>query len=187
MSALGIGLFWVSALLAIAGGLGTVSAKSAIRSAMSLLVTILGIAGLYVTLSAQLLAAVQIIVYAGAVVVLFVFVIMLVGGSGAERSLIDDTKQTRTMSAAIFALVSAGALVLVGRAGVGGPHVFERPRPEFGSVYAVGRMLFTDGVFAFELVGVLLLVAIVGVMAIARTRRTAELPADAAKQQGTAS
>lgn len=187
MSALGIGLFWVSALLAVAGALGTVAAKSAIRSAMSLLLSILGIAGLYVTLSAQLLAAVQVIVYAGAVVVLFVFVIMLVGGSGAESGSGDDTRRTRAIGTALFALVSAGALVLVGRAGIGGPHVFERPRAEFGSVYEVGRALFTDGVFAFELVGVLLLVAIVGVMAIARTRRPAPLAEAAPKQEEPAS
>jgi NADH-quinone oxidoreductase subunit J len=187
MSALGIGLFWLSALLAIAGGLGTVAAKSAIRSAMSLLVTILGIAGLYITLSAQLLAAVQIIVYAGAVVVLFVFVIMLIGGRGTEPGSRDDTRRTRAVATALFALVSAGALVLIGRAGIGGPHVFERPRPEFGSVYALGRTLFTDGVFAFELVGVLLLVAIVGVMAIGRARRAAVLPAPTANQEGSAS
>ncbi len=187
MSALGIGLFWLAALLAVAGALGTVAAKSAIRSAMSLLVTILGIAGLYVTLSAQLLAAIQLIVYAGAVVVLFVFVIMLVGGRGTEGAGRDDTRQTRTVAAALFALVSAGALVLVARAGIGGPHVFDRPRPEFGSVYAVGQALFTDGVFAFELVGVLLLVAIVGVMAIARTHRSAPLAQTASKQEENAS
>ncbi len=176
MSALGIGLFWLSALLAVAGSLGTVAAKSSIRSAMSLLVAILGVAGLYVTLSAQLLAAIQLIVYAGAVVVLFVFVIMLIGGAGTEDGWKgDDTKRARIIATTLFALAAAGALALVARAGIGGPHIFDPPRAEFGSVYAVGRAIFTDTVFAFELVGVLLLVAVVGVMAIARTRKTPQV------------
>jgi NADH-quinone oxidoreductase subunit J len=163
------GLFYLSALLAIAGALGTVASKSAIRAAMSLMTTIFGIAGLYVTLSAQLLAAIQIMVYAGAVVVLFVFVIMLLGGQG-EPSHDNRSFWTRVIGAGLFALSAILAAVLVARTGLGGPHVFDPPRTEFGSVSALGKVMFTDGVIAFELVGVLLTAAIVGVMAVARTR-----------------
>lgn len=163
------GLFYLSALLAIAGALGTVASKSAIRAAMSLLLTIFGIAGLYLTLSAQLLAAIQVIVYAGAVVVLFVFVIMLLGGQGERKA---DTRslKTRAVGAGLFGLTALVTAVLVARAGIGGPHVFDPPRPELGSVAALGKVMFTDGVVAFELVGILLTAAIVGVMAVARTR-----------------
>ncbi|MCU0690137.1 MAG: NADH-quinone oxidoreductase subunit J [Polyangiaceae bacterium] len=170
MTALEQGLFYVSAAVAIAGALGTVASRSPIRSAMSLLLTIMGIAGLYVTLSAQLLAAIQVMVYAGAVVVLFVFVIMLLGGQG---QLGQDTRSlgTRVVGAALFATASLVTVILIARAGLGGPHIFDPARIELGSVDALGRVMFTDGVVAFELVGVLLTAAIVGVMAIARSRR----------------
>lgn len=163
------GLFYLSALLAIAGALGTVASKSAIRAAMSLLVAIFGITGLYVTLSAQLLAAIQVMVYAGAVVVLFVFVIMLLGGQPDVKS-DNRSLKARVVGVGLFALSAIVAAVLVARAGIGGPHIFDAPRPEFGSVAALGKVMFTDGVVAFELVGVLLTAAIVGVMAVARTR-----------------
>ncbi|HNS98453.1 MAG TPA: NADH-quinone oxidoreductase subunit J [Polyangiaceae bacterium] len=163
------GLFYVSALLAVAGALGTVASKSAIRSAMSLLATIVGIAGLYLTLSAQLLAAIQILVYAGAIVVLFVFVIMLLGGQ-VQPNQDKRTSSSRAIGAGLFALSAILAAVLVARAGLGGPHLFDPPRIEFGSVSELGRVMFTDGVIAFELIGVLLTTAIVGVMAVARTR-----------------
>ncbi|MFW5740147.1 MAG: NADH-quinone oxidoreductase subunit J [Myxococcota bacterium] len=163
------GLFYLSALLAIAGALGTVASKSAIRAAMSLLLTIFGIAGLYVTLTAQLLAAIQVIVYAGAVVVLFVFVIMLLGGQGDPKT-DNRTLRSRIVGAGLFGLTALVAAALVARAGIGGPHIFDPASPEFGSVAALGKVMFTDGVVAFELVGVLLTAAIVGVLAVARTR-----------------
>ena len=175
MSVLGPGMFYVMALLALAGALGTVLSRSAIRSAMSLLLTILGIAGLYVTLSAQVLAAIQVMVYAGAVVVLFVFVIMLLGGPG---KVVSDmrTLRSRTAATILFAVSAIAAFILVARAGIGGPHIFDPPRLDLGSVDALGRVMFTDGAVAFELVGVLLTAAIVGVMAIARTRKPTAAP-----------
>jgi NADH-quinone oxidoreductase subunit J len=188
MSYLGPALFYLCSLLTLAGGLGTVLSRNAIRSAMSLLVTILGIAGLYIALSAQLLAAVQLIVYAGAVVVLFVFVIMMLGPAGQP---IRD-KRTFSTRAVGAGLVLAGTLVALGlvwkaaalsnqfdtsslpkkplQPGPLFPHYFDPPRPELGSVEGLGQALFSDGLIAFELSGLLLLVAIVGVMAIARTR-----------------
>ncbi len=176
------GLFYLSALLAIAGALGTVASKSAIRAAMSLMVTIFGIAGLYVTLSAQLLAAIQIMVYAGAVVVLFVFVIMLLGGQGEVKH---DNRSlaSRIVGAGLFALSAGITALLVARVGIGGPHVFDPPKTEFGSVSALGKVMFTDGVIAFELVGVLLTAAIVGVMAVARTHRVK--PGEKSKEVGS--
>ncbi|PIE06089.1 MAG: NADH-quinone oxidoreductase subunit J [Sorangium cellulosum] len=163
------GLYYLSAVLAIAGALGTVGSKSAIRAAMSLLVTILGIAGLYITLSAQLLAAIQVMVYAGAVVVLFVFVIMLLGGQG-EPKRDSSSFKIRAAAAGMFGVASIMTVLLVMRVGIGGPHIFDPPHAEFGSVAALGKVMFTDGIVAFELVGVLLTAAIVGVMAVARTR-----------------
>lgn len=164
-----LGLFYLSALLALVGALGTVASKSAIRAAVSLMVAITGIAGLYVTLSAQLLAAIQILVYAGAVVVLFVFVIMMLGGQGESKTL-DRSLTARILGAGALAFCAAIAALLFARVGIGGPHIFDPPKVEFGSVTTLGRALFSDGIIAFELTGVLLTAAIVGVMAVARTR-----------------
>jgi len=182
MSALGPALFFVVSAIAIAGALITVLSKNAIRAAMGLLTTIIGIAGLYLTLSAQVLAAVQLIVYAGAVVVLFVFVIMMLGPSGGP---IADkrTFKSRAVGGGLFAAAAAVAVFLAframsamtqpasGKLPQSFPHTFDPPRPELGTVDGIGRALFSDGMVAFELSGLLLLVAIVGVMAVARTRQ----------------
>lgn len=200
MSYLGPALFTLCSLLTIAGGLGTVLSRNAIRSAMSLLVSILGIAGLYIALSAQLLAAVQLIVYAGAVVVLFVFVIMMLGPEGTPAG---DKRTQRTRAAGV-GLIAAGTLVALGlvwkaaallnqfdmktlakqplRPGPSFPHVFDPARADLGTVEGLGRALFSDGMIAFELSGLLLLVAIVGVMAVARPRSAqGEAPAEGSR------
>lgn len=189
MSYLGPASFYLCSLLAVAGALGTVLTRNTIRAAMCLLVTIVGIAGLYLALSAQLLAAVQLIVYAGAVVVLFVFVIMMIGPTNAPTR---DTRtfKTRAAGAGLFAAATLIALGLVWKAAAllnlfdmnalakkpllrapSFPHVFDPPRADLGGVEGLGRALFGEGMVAFELSGLLLLVAIVGVMAIARTRQ----------------
>ena len=83
MSALGYAYFYVCATLAVLGAIATIAAKNPIRGAMGLLLMILSIAGLFLALHAQFLAAIQLIVYAGAIVVLFLFVIMLLGPSAS--------------------------------------------------------------------------------------------------------
>ncbi len=207
MSYLGQALFYVSSLVALAGALSTVLSRSAIRAAMGLLAAIVGIAGLFLTLSAQLLAAVQLILYAGAVVVLFVFVIMLMGPAGSLSIADSRTRLTRTVAAGLFALTALVALVVMLRGGslladantaysarshqaashiaapvATFPHRFEPPRQELGTVAGLGNALLTDGVVALELSGVLLLVAIVGVMAVARSSRKPDARASAAAE-----
>ena len=86
MNALGAVYFYACAVLALAGALGVVIAKNPIRGAMGLLLLILSVAGLFLALHAQFLAAIQLIVYAGAIVVLFLFVIMLLGPNAATPS-----------------------------------------------------------------------------------------------------
>ena len=113
---LGLSFFGVCAVVALVGALSTVLAKNPIRSAMGLLLTISGIAGLYLALHAQLLAALQLIVYAGAVVILFVFVIMLLGPDATGT---DDPKASfvRYGGAGLFILGALGAAAkrVVGR------------------------------------------------------------------------
>ncbi len=177
MTVVELGLFYVSALLTLVGALGTVASKNPIRAAMSLATSMFGIAGLYLALSAEVMAAVQVIVYVGAVVVLFVFVIMILGPTGTAAK--DNfTWKTRAAGAGLFAIASMGALILALRANHAGLHVFDKYRTGFGTVDGLGRSLFTGGLVAFELTGILLLVAIVAVMAIARARRPAPQPPD---------
>src|SRR5260221_12690705 len=107
--------FGLAALFTLLGGIGTVAARNPIRSAMGLLMTIVGTAGLFLMLSAEFLAAVQVLVYAGAVVVLFLFVIMLLGPSATSGP---DTRtwSARYLAAAVFLASSVAAVVLLARA-----------------------------------------------------------------------
>ncbi len=160
-------LFGICSALCVAGALIVVLAKNPIRGAMGLLSTIVGIAGLFLRLNAQFLAAMQLLVYAGAVVILFVFVVMLLGPNAA----VTDRGQK---GAAISRMI--GALVVIG-IGAGAlrlftdleTHAFTTIGPEHGSVEAVGGMIFREALVPFELATVLLIVAVVGAIAVART------------------
>ncbi|MBI2896797.1 MAG: NADH-quinone oxidoreductase subunit J [Deltaproteobacteria bacterium] len=161
-------VFWASAGLALACALLTVLSGRAIRSAVFLLGTVLSIAVLYTLLDAHFLAAIQVIVYAGAVVVLFVFVIMLLG-PGSEVGRQRRMKLTRALGAA--SLLSVGGVLAWALAA-------ERPEaalPEgFGTVRSVASALFRENVFTFEAVSVLLLVAIIGAVAVAKGKKSQE-------------
>src|SRR5579883_1412988 len=104
--------FYACAAMAVLGALGVVLAKNPIRSAMGLLLLILSVAGLFLALHAQFLAAIQLIVYAGAIVVLFLFVIMLLGPSAAPPA---DRRGVfaRTLGGLVFAAAAAGGGGLV--------------------------------------------------------------------------
>jgi NADH-quinone oxidoreductase subunit J len=170
MSAGGI-LFLVCAAACIVGALATVTARNPVRGAMGLLTTIVGIAGLFLKLSAQFLAAIQLIVYAGAVVVLFVFVLMLLGADArAVRE--DRARVAKLASGVLLAVMAVGVMfALVPRAG--DATVLAPVTPDHGTVEAVGRMLFTVGIVPFELATALLIVAVVGAVAVARTKHAA--------------
>src|SRR4051812_40606092 len=127
--------FYLCALLAIAGALVTITNPNPIRGAMGLLMMIVSIAGLFLALHAQFIAAIQLIVYAGAIVVLFLFVIMLLGPSSMTPR--DHRGRiARTIGGALFAIVSIGALLLVihGAKAVAPVHVDE----SFGGIDAFG-------------------------------------------------
>src|SRR5260370_25440801 len=115
MTALSAIYFYACAVLSVVGALGVVIAKNPIRGAMGLLLLILSIAGLFLPLRAQFLAAIQLIVYAGAIVVLFLFVIMLLGPSAStpnDRCAVI----VRTASGGLFALGGIAVLVATARA-----------------------------------------------------------------------
>jgi NADH-quinone oxidoreductase subunit J len=163
--------FALCSIVALVGALCTVLAKNPIRGAMGLLLTIVGIAGLFLKLNAQFLAAIQLIVYAGAVVVLFVFVIMLLGPDAghAEQTSEPKGKLARALAGGLMALISLVTLVLVLRS-ADKPVRFGYVGPQHGSVEAVGQQLFTKAVVPFELATALLIVAVVGAIAVARSR-----------------
>ncbi len=179
MSAGGEIVFIVCALVAIVAAVLTVSVQSPLRAAVALLTNILSLAGLYLTLHAHLLAAIQLLVYAGAVVVLFVFVIMLIGPSAVPRAADGKGLLVRTGAAALMAMVGGG--VAFGVAAVDRPYVDldqcagrVAECGQFGGVEALGRAIYQDAVVPFELVSILLLVAIIAAVAVARGHTPAE-------------
>ena len=164
----GNAFFALAALLSLSGACMTIASRSPIRSAVGLLITIIGIAALFLKLNAQFLAAIQLIVYAGAVVVLFVFVIMLLGpDAGDGEGTVARARLARYGAGAFFAVLALGAAHLVSRA-AGNPTRFGVARLEHGSVEAIGSLLFKGEVIPFELTTALLIVAVVGAIAVAR-------------------
>ena len=153
--------FWIFAALLLVSSVLVISCRSPINSAMALIFGLFCMSGIFVLLEAYFLAAVQILVYAGAVMVLFLFVIMLLDLKAEERH------RLKLMNAAVGAAVAAvfaRELYLVVR---GFP---ERgtPLPPAGTVEGVGRALFSDYLLPFEVTSLLLLVAMIGVVLLSR-------------------
>ena len=172
MSALGTIYFYACALAALAGAIGVVASKNPIRSAMGLLLLILSIAGLFLALHAQFLAAIQLIVYAGAIVILFLFVIMLLGPSASTPS--DRRGLTvRVFGGGLFGLAGLAALWAVAAAANAAHRTMPMPQPDagFGGIDAFGSVLFHDALVPFEVSSALLMVAVLGAMAVARGRQ----------------
>ena len=157
--------FLVIAALAVASALGLVWRRNAIHGALFLVVNLGSVAALYLTLGAEFLAAVQVIVYAGAIMVLFVFAIMVLI-PGKEETGLDPRRGWRLLALPVGALLAL-QLLLVVRAGVG-PVAPAAAVP--GGVEAIARLLFTRYLLPFELTSVLLLAAMVGVLLLARGR-----------------
>ncbi len=181
-------IFLLFGLVALVSAVMTVSLRTPLRAALALLVNVTSLAGLYLTLHAHLLAAIQMIVYAGAVVVLFIFVIMLIGPSALKP----------TKSKGIVLRTAVGALMaMVGASLAFGVSTIDRPYVDldqcangvaecgqFGGVQALGDAIFRQSAVPFELVSVLLLVAIVAALAVARGNTPEEKRAFEAKRGG---
>lgn len=163
-------LFYLFAGIALGGAIGVVMAKSPIGSLLFMVTTLAAMAATFVLLEAHFLAAIQIIVYAGAIMVLFLFVIMLLNLGHDYR------RDIRGMVPLIlsFGVVGAMAGMLVVRlggegatAGIGGTAI-DAAVAEHGAVGAIAESLYTTYVVPFEITGILLLVAIVGALALAK-------------------
>jgi NADH-quinone oxidoreductase subunit J len=159
-------LFWVFAIPLMASAAGVIMARNPVYAAMSLVSAFFWLAGIYVLLTAHLLAFVQIIVYAGAIMVLFLFVVMLLSLTDAELGL-----EKMTALKVVGVVGTAGLLSLIVTALVqSGPRAMRAVGEDFGTVRAVGKILFTQYLLPFEATSVLLLVAIVGAVVVAKEK-----------------
>jgi NADH-quinone oxidoreductase subunit J len=162
--------FWILGGLSVIGALGMVLARNAVHSALWLVVTMLCLGFLYVVNQAPFLGAVQIIVYTGAIMMLFLFVLMLVGRDASD-SLIETLRGQRV--AAILLGVAFAILVGTGLARTLGdvPAVGLRTVNTDGNVPGIAALLFTRYIFAFEVTSALLITAAVGAMVLAHVER----------------
>lgn len=159
-------LFLIFALLAVACGVSVVAQRHPISSALSLIGVMGAIAVLYLLLGAEFIAMAQIIVYAGAVMVLFIFVIMLLN-AGSEEVLKNRSLVAHLIGVPAI-LVLAGILVFFVQRGFPGMGNVKFGDFDGGSARAVGMSLFTDYLLPFEVTSVLILIAIIGAVVLAR-------------------
>jgi NADH-quinone oxidoreductase subunit J len=171
--------FLVAGAICLFGAFGVVLFRNPVHNALSLVATLFGVAVLFIAQEAYFLAAIQVIVYAGAIVVLFLFVIMLLGVDRAE-ALESDPFTGRRIAAIIGGVALLGdslaVLLAAGQRATGAESATAPLDPALGDVERLGRVLFTDYVFAFEITALLLTVAVIG--AVVLTRRTVGEPID---------
>jgi NADH-quinone oxidoreductase subunit J len=165
-------LFWFLTALAVGGALMMVSSKNPVHSILYLIVTFFAISGHYVLLNAQFLAIVNIIVYAGAIMVLFLFVVMLM-------NLNAETEPPQKKRYLYFAgVIAACSLMLVFvaalKSGSEGTQLTQLKDGDVGLIANLGRVLFTEYVFPFEISSVLFLSAMIGAVVISK-KETAQL------------
>jgi NADH-quinone oxidoreductase subunit J len=192
-------VFAISALIVLLGALGVVFSRNPVHSALSLVATFFGIAVLFVNLNAQLLAAVQVIVYTGAIVVLILFVIMLLGVDREEDFGTDPLVSLRAVGVAVGLILAVGlsAVLIIGgtdlvtgeasstapisaqAAQTPGSDVAARgalviQTADGPNINRIGEQLFTRYVFAFEITAALLTIAVVGAVVLARRPKGVE-------------
>jgi NADH-quinone oxidoreductase subunit J len=166
-------VFIVSAVIVLSGAIGVVLSRNPVHSALFLVQTLFGVAVLFILQDAHFLAAVQVIVYAGAIVILFLFVIMLLGVDRAESLSVEPIAGQRPLAvvlgASIAAIVLTAVLVatdaVTGTRGSDVERVLDNGRSD---VERLGRVLFTDYAFVFEATAALLTIAVVGAVVLTR-------------------
>jgi NADH-quinone oxidoreductase subunit J len=163
--------FWILGPISLAGAIGMVLLRNAIHSALSLVATMMCLGMFYLIEQGPFLGFVQIIVYTGAIMILFLFVLMLVGRDASD-SIVETLRGQRWIAALFgigFALLVA---ISVGRAFTGQhPVNLNAPNANGGNVHSIAELLFTKYLFAFELTSALLIIAAVGAMVLAHIER----------------
>jgi len=160
-------MFYGLGFVAIASSLAMIMHQKPINSALYLVITMLAMAGLYALLDAHLIAALQVLVYAGAVMVLFLFVIMLLNLREKERLI---SSPQIAFQGIVVLLIGAFFVWAIHSADTDSIPVMGEATPDFGSTASVGGLLYTDYILPFEIASVLLLAAIVGAVILAKTK-----------------
>ncbi len=164
-------VFYLFAALAVLAALGVVIARSPVRSALALALVFLALAAMYILLNAPFLAVAQIMIYAGAVLILFLFVIMVLN---PRLDIIGARGRGQTFVAIVFTIALGVLLIATLASGQIAPTT-GKFTPEFvasiGHVQVIGTLLFSEFLLPFEIASVLLLIAIVGAMTLARRER----------------
>jgi NADH-quinone oxidoreductase subunit J len=183
--------FAVAGAICICGSLGVVFSKNPVHSALMLVMTLFGVAVLFVEQDAQFLAAVQVIVYAGAIVVLFLFVIMLLGVDQQEAIAKDPLPNQRLLAVIVGLLVLAEVILLAkgrwptGAHSTSGAVTTPATSDSTTNTFILGKSIFTTFLLPFEITSVLLIIAVVGAVVLARKPRPAD-PSDSADGGETA-
>jgi NADH-quinone oxidoreductase subunit J len=162
--------FYFFAALVLGGGVLTITRRNAVHSAISLIVSLIGVAGIFLLQQAEFLFAVQIVLYVGGIMVLFLFVIMLVN--------LDEASRMRQFNRQWLAALAAAGLVgaEIGYFVYKGASAFRLPLPaaagaeQAGNVQRIADVLFSDYLLPFELASVLLLAAVIGSVVMAKKR-----------------
>ncbi len=165
-------IFALAALGAVAGGVGVIASRFPVRSALALLLVLGSLAVLYLLLAAQFIAVLQVIVYAGAIVVLFLFVVMLLHGRSGETT----PSRLRWLTPAGVVLAATLLAVLLATVWFAGGGRVAPVGSEFGTAEAVGRTLFTAFLLPFEVASVILLVGIIAAVVIGRPAASSPAP-----------
>jgi NADH-quinone oxidoreductase subunit J len=180
-------VFAVAAVVCVGGALGVVASRNPVHAALSLVATLFGVAVLFIAEEANFLAAVQVIVYAGAIVVLFLFVIMFLGVDKAENLRVEPLVGQRVaagvlgvgVTALVIAALADTSFEATGaKSSVG--ELSDGTRPD---INILGEALFTRYVFAFEITSVLLVIAVVGAVLLARHPRRGDEIVDAGQAE----
>jgi NADH-quinone oxidoreductase subunit J len=191
-------VFVVASLMIVGGAVGVIVRSNPVHAAMSLILTLFGVAVLFVAMEAHFLAAVQVIVYAGAIVVLFLFVIMLLGVDRAENLRIEPIPVQRPLAVvvAIGLVTTIGAAIIHSRVSIrvasgDGLEIATQTGDGDSNLRQLARDLFSDQVFSFELTSALLVVAVVGTVLMlrrpSRSERVSGAQAPEAQVTGTRS
>ena len=164
-------LFWALSAMAVSCALGVILSRNPVNSVMFLILTFFAISGHYILMNAQFLAIVNIIVYAGAIMVLFLFVIMLM-------NLNADVEPQKGQLVQLAGVISGGVLFLVVLAAIksAAPQAMDKTSTDIGLITNLGKVLFTKYVLPFEISSVLFLSAMIGAVVIGKKEGTHTIP-----------
>ncbi len=170
---MGLIVFLILALIAVAAALGVILSKNAVHSALFLFLNFATLAVFYVILNAQFLAAAQIIVYVGAVVVMFLFVVMLVGAGGQVSDFMASSRRWSPILGIALVILLLGILgyasLFGSMSGFSGPYT-DAALKQVGATQALSQVLFTKYLLPFELASLLLLIGVIGAVVLARSK-----------------